>query len=219
MNPEFELSGYNYKVDEGAQYFVPSVPFEVISHPDTLKQYSAAGSNFQILPNGNFLFHAARQGRTTEITKERVPVYEYLVPFRNGFRVDQGDILNISDNFTFSLRRYPSNHPAFFDKDLTPGEYLEYNANTELCQTSSQIEISEFLSAVYPNPVNNFLKIDLTNKSYLKITNSFGGIIYSDLFNSGTHNIDCSKMETGIYFIQLYDINLRLQMSKKIVKL
>ncbi|MFT4534155.1 MAG: hypothetical protein ACJA1A_002047 [Saprospiraceae bacterium] len=219
VNPNLDSSDYNYAIDEGSQYFVPSLPYEVISHPDTLKQYSAAGSNFQILPNGNFLFHAARQGRTTEMTSQREPVYEYLVPFRNGFRVNQGEVLNLSDNFTFSLRRYPSSHPAFFDKDLTPGEYLEYNANTGLCQTVSQKEVSEFMSEVYPNPVNNFLNVDLKNESYLKIMNSFGGIVYSELLNSGTHNIDCAKMEAGIYFIQIYDTKLELHITQRIVKL
>ena len=75
------------------------------------------------------------------------------------------------------------------------------------------------MSEVYPNPVNNFLNVDLKNESYLKIMNSFGGIVYSELLNSGTHNIDCAKMEAGIYFIQIYDTKLELHITQRIVKL
>ena len=61
-----------YEMEEGT--YLPNSIYQTISHPDTVKQLSAAASNFQLLSNGNFLLHAGRQGRTMELTSDDDPV-------------------------------------------------------------------------------------------------------------------------------------------------
>jgi hypothetical protein len=79
---------------------------------------------------------------------------------------------------------------------------------------------------VFPNPASNSVSIpiektvDISNLSF-KIVNCFGQVVYSNILavSSGTENfvIDISELPTGVYFIQVTDIENK-QVIYKLIK-
>jgi hypothetical protein len=70
--------------------------------------------------------------------------------------------------------------------------------------------------SIYPNPVNNTLHIkggDITNYSLFSIN---GQLVFSEKLNG--NSIDLSNIDTGIYFIELMDVNNFKTRSKIIIK-
>ena len=193
------IGNNNYAQGEDNLY-LPVEFYETISHTDTMKQFSSSASNFQLLPNGNFLLHAARQGRTVELSKDENPVWEYMIPLRNGFAVSQGEELNLSDNFTFSLRRYASEYPAFIGRDLTSQGYLELEPNESYCNLTSIDENIVFDNIkIFPNPVGNTLYISFNDNRLLSIFDLLGRVVLHQ--NTSASYIDVSALKPGIYFL------------------
>ncbi|MEE9437491.1 MAG: aryl-sulfate sulfotransferase [Saprospiraceae bacterium] len=202
INPQLANDGYNYLKNENDTY-LPNTIFADVSHPDTLKQYSSAGSNIQLLPNGNILMHAARQGRTIELTNDEVPVWEYLVPLKQGEFMSQGDDIFLSENFTFSLRRYPVDFSGFDDKDMSAKGFLELNPNESFCILSTISDNSyENNIVLYPNPVNNTLNISCEDNFEGYIYDFMGKSIMEISVNKQESYIDISSLSNGLYFLK-----------------
>ena len=189
-----------YKMEEGT--YLPNNIYQTISHPDTVKQLSAAASNFQLLPNGNFLLHAGRQGRTMELTSDADPVWEYFVPMRNGVAIDQGDILQVSDNFTFSGRKYPADYIGFEDKDLSPKGYIELMPSDLFCNPLSTdvYKINEY--GVFPNPSSfNITLTTLKVGDPLTIFDVYGNSVLTTSAIKDSPTLNIQKLDPGIYII------------------
>ena len=189
-----------YKIGEGT--YLPNNIYQTISHPDTVKQLSAAASNFQLLPNGNFLLHAGRQGRTMELTSDADPVWEYFVPMRNGVAIDQGDILQVSDNFTFSGRKYPADYIGFEDKDLSPKGYIELMPSDLFCNPLSTDvnKINEY--GVFPNPSSfNITLTTLKAGDSLTILDVYGNSVLTTSAIKDSPTLNIQKLDPGIYII------------------
>ena len=189
-----------YKMGEGT--YLPNNIYQTISHPDTVKQLSAAASNFQLLPNGNFLLHAGRQGRTMELTSDADPVWEYFVPMRNGVAIDQGDILQVSDNFTFSGRKYPADYIGFEDKDLSPKGYIELMPSDLFCNPLSTdvYKINEY--GVFPNPSSfNITLTTLKAGDPLTIFDVYGNSVLTTSAIKDSPTLNIQKLDPGIYII------------------
>ncbi len=202
INPTTSENGYSMMDN----IFLPDDFYRTVSHPDTAKQRSAAASNFQLLPNGNFLLHAGRQGRTMELTEDEEPVWEYFIPMRNGFPIEQGEILTISDNFTFTGRKYPNNYIGLIDKDLTPQGYIELLPNEEFCYPLSiSTSPSKENLTLYPNPTSDLLMISTKylNKDLI-IYNSIGRKIFQIHLLRNHTQIDISNYDKGMYYL-FYD--------------
>jgi len=186
--------------------FFPNDFFAEFSHPDTLKNYSTAASSLQILPNGNALMHAGRQGRAFELNPLGEPVWEYLVPLRFGEPAEQGQEIVLSHNFTFQLNRYPVNYSAFEGKDLSPKGYLELNANEDFCTiyTSSNsginLEIRDF--NIFPNPASAYITIQSLKAISFELLDSSGRLIREIEVNSGNMEMYIGNLDSGIYFLK-----------------
>jgi len=74
----------------------------------------------------------------------------------------------------------------------------------------------------YPNPVNNILNIDFSNKVYdclIKIYNIYGEIVETTSVSNKNHYIiNLSELKSGYYILKLIDKNNYLY-NKKIIKL
>lgn len=70
---------------------------------------------------------------------------------------------------------------------------------------------------VFPNPANNFLKINCEFNCEIKLLNNLGQIVFSQSTGSGTIKIDISRLHAGMYFIQQF-INGTI-LTKKFQKL
>ena len=73
---------------------------------------------------------------------------------------------------------------------------------------SEEIEVS-------PNPVIDLLIIGSKDDLVIKLYDNTGKYI----FTTNNKSIDISKLNAGIYFIQIFDLNLQLLKSEKIIKL
>lgn len=187
-----------YQLEDGN--YLPTTFEHIVSHPDRAKQFSSAASNFQVLENGYYLLHAGRQGRTLLLNSDLQPVREYLIPLRNGTPVEQGTELDISDNFTFSSRYYPSNFEGFLGKDLTPQGYLELNPNEMFCNTTGLEYNKNDQLKIYPNPATDILFVEGYSGVY-SITDLLGRQVLSGTVD--TQSIPVHMLEKGFYNLVL----------------
>jgi hypothetical protein len=149
---------------------------------------------------------AARQGRSFELDKDGEVVWEYLTPMRNGLPYPQGSPLNLADNFTFQLERYPLDYPAFIGRDLSPQGYIETNPNEDFCLSVATDEAVfwEIELKVSPNPATSFLQLeaDLDHLPLpLFIYDSRGGLVKNISLNQVFTNIDIGDWTKGMYFL------------------
>lgn len=78
--------------------------------------------------------------------------------------------------------------------------YKGFQFITESCETSLDKSIK-----IYPNPVNDLLKIE-NNKSQpviLQIFDLLGKNIFCDTFNEEFHSVNCSMLPRGIYLLKI----------------
>ena len=214
FEPVFNQGNGTFEQEEGL--YLPIDITTTFSHPELEKTFSSAASNIQMLPNGNVLMCASRQGRLFEITNDGKLVWEYLVPMRNGFPINQGDEILLSQNFTFSGRRYAPDFKGFEGKDLEPKDFIELQPNEDFC--ISPVNTKELLNKslkIFPNPALNQLKIKVESKSQWVIYNVTGEVVESLMLSSGTNQIDISFLPPGIYFLK----NLSTQEIIKFIKL
>lgn len=91
---------------------------------DPINFYSRILSGAQALPNGNILICEGLTGRFFEVTPEKETVWEYISPIKSS-----GEILRDDEepegNLTFRALKYPTDHPAFTNKDLSPQGPIE----------------------------------------------------------------------------------------------
>lgn len=200
IQPVWNTVNQSYEF-ENNQYLPLGYDFE-FSHPDTSRNFSTAASNIQFLKNGNVLMHAGRQGRTFELNPDGEVVWEYLVPMRNGFRVEQGELLTLSQNFTFQNKRYPLDFDAFENRELVPGDYLELNPNVDFCTIlTSENNIKLDNINLYPNPSSAYLNIHVSRSADYRMVSMDGSEWVSGGLFEGINRIELSGLPSGLYFI------------------
>ncbi len=201
FNPVFNADENSFASESGL--YLPLDFTTTFSHPVQAKTFSTAASNIQMLPNGNVLMCAARQGRMFELTISGDLTWEYLIPTRNGLPIMQGEEIQLSDNFTFSGRRYAIDFNGFQGRDLTPKGFIELNPNTEVCSISLGLNgTNENNYQVYPNPVKDILTINIDRKSKLRITDLFGNVLLQETVNQGETHFNLEHLPSGFYFVE-----------------
>ena len=63
---------------------------------------------------------------------------------------------------------------------------------------------------VYPNPATDKLIVESNNNGIISIKNLLGKIVYKAKKNSNSLNINTSKFTSGIYILQLNEINIKI---------
>ncbi len=181
--------------------FGPIAPDYIYS--DENRFYSRIVSSAQRLPNGNTLICAGFKGDIFEIDNQENIVWEYVSPVNNnnGNIATQGDETTSFINITFRALKYAVDYPAFVGKDLSPGDPIELDFNTDVCDNVG-VSDEEFIGfKIYPNPTTNELFIK-TNDTILKIDiyNALGSLILS---NKGIDYFQLKHLNSGIYFIRI----------------
>ena len=208
---DFDMYDWQYPIDDGL--FGPQ-DFELtITHPEPTEMYSTGLSSAQWLPNGNVLICTGRFGYSFEITPDNEIVWEYKTPLNAGAPAAQGDTLEINNNLTFRMHRYPPDYEAFEGKDLTPMGYLETNPNEDFCQNilpTTEV-FDNYKLRVFPNPATDMFVVDWEAgmKSTLSVIDVMGRTIYSYEALGGRKYLDVSGWEAGVYFIQIDGVALK----------
>lgn len=54
---------------------------------------------------------------------------------------------------------------------------------------------------IYPNPVNDLLNLEIHEKSFIRIYDVLGNLVFAEKFNAGQHPIKIQHLSNGLYFI------------------
>ena len=74
-------------------------------------------------------------------------------------------------------------------------------------------EVNVAGSSIYPNPASDFVMIETENETEVKIYSVSGQMVLRHNVSEGTNTIDVSKLNSGIYFIDVEGV-----MNKVVVR-
>jgi len=208
INQPWDMYTWTYEFDDDMGFYGPFDYDLTIQHPvDPTELFSTGLSSTQFLPNGNNLITSGRFGYTFEVTPDNEIVWEYVTPLVGGAPVTQGDTLNINQNLTFRMKRYPTDYEAFDGRDLTPMGWLELNADSLFCDQilPTSEEMSNYYLSVFPNPANNQITIEWEGGVYadVMIYDILGREMDKFRASGGRKFVDIAAYQAGIYFVEI----------------
>ena len=123
-------------LDENGRYehtpgmpFLPYEPIWEYADPDTF--YSSYISGAQRLPNGNTIICQGADGTLFEVTADKEVVWKFInpavpepLPIPEDATRDEKRSQKKYNNIVFRVYRYGFDHPAFQNRDITPGPLL-----------------------------------------------------------------------------------------------
>ncbi len=197
-------------------------PFDfdlTITHPTPTEMWSTGLSSFQTLDNGNYLICVGRFGYSFEIAPNGEIVWEYKTPTNGQALATQGDLLEINNNLTFRMARYPLDYKAFENRSMDPIGFLELEPNLDYCGlvlSTGQTPMFYDLK-VFPNPANDFLTIEYnTGKSVdIRIFDLMGREMYNMTAKGGRSYVDISNWATGVYMVEIDKMEMRKLIVQK----
>ncbi len=200
-NPPWDMYTWSYSMQDGS--WGPDKYDVNVTHPDSAKMYSSGLSSMQLLPNGNFLICVGRRGYHFEMTPEREIVWEYVTPLWVGTPVEQGDSLELNNNITFRIKKYPTEYAAFEGRDLAPKFFIELNPDSSFCTLTPVVEERESSLLIYPNPTHDFLFVDDASPgSTFEIVDLWGRVLLRDKFQNKRTKVALSTFHAGTYFLR-----------------
>ncbi len=204
MDVDLDTSTWAYPLDDGR--FLPTASMRTIYHPDTSLLYSNSVSSLQLLENGNALFLAGRIGHAFEISPGGEIVWEYKIPLKAGNAVPFHQPLRINDNFTFAMKRYRLDFPAFAGRDLSPGEVLELDGDPDHCLLLTPVEDYRSRFQIYPNPILDHATITAEppiSSREISVFSLQGEVLVRSQLVGGQVDLDLSELSAGIYLISI----------------
>jgi hypothetical protein len=193
----------------------PNTPDYIYTTPVKTDFYSPLMSSAQRLPNGNTLICEGSSGHFFEIDANENIVWRYINPASTSGILSQGDDPESINNNIFRAIKYPTDYPAFNDKDLSPGPPIEINPDLSQCDILSVADIQFKELSIYPNPVVNTLKIISDDRiEKIEVYDVQGRKINIEKLKK---NLNFTEYSTGVYFLKVYtDKGIS---TKKIIKI
>lgn len=111
------------------------------------------------------------------------------------------------------------------DPDYNPtGVSLPVNpilaANMPSCMPAPRLadpNANNSIVSVYPNPANDFIKVQLQEDALLSIYDLTGRLVQQSALNEGENSVDVSQLNTGIYQSRITTVNSQILATEKIV--
>ena len=102
---------------------------------------------------------------------------------------------------------------------------IENSFECELISSNHEINTSNFL--VYPNPFKDYLQIDIIHGApsfdqflNIHIYNSMGQLVQTTFLDNGTKELNCAHLESGIYYLQIFDLNgKKMGQTARVIKI
>jgi len=212
--PVWNATNGEYEKNADGSY-APETYEQTITAPNPTDIFSELLSSVQKLPNGNFLICSGDERKVLEITAENEVVWEYVNPIALIGPIEQGTE-NPNPLQLFRFNRYAPDYAGLAGKDLTPGDFLESNANSELCDTETSV-FDYFETSgidIYPNPSAAIVNINgLVGNNTLSLYTINGKLIESVESNNAQYQFDISHLQSGYYLLSLNNKHY-----KKIIK-
>lgn len=207
VNSGFDMYEWKFPFD-GEKFGPETADYNGLFPGDSTRLFSSGLSSFQYLPNRNRLVCAGRFGYSAEITPNGEIVWEYVTPLIGGRPVAQGTELDINNNLTFRMYRYPADYAAFADRDLTPVGYIETDPDTTLCDRILPVEDLEqiYKLKLFPNPTADMLSLewDARMEITVDVLNMQGKIMIAPVrLNGGRRYLDTSALQDGVYLLRV----------------
>lgn len=205
INQPWDASTSSYTMSSGV--FLPTGFDWTYSTTPPQDMWSTGLSGLQRLPNGNTLILIGRFGRAIEITPNENIVWEYKQPLVQGNAASQGDTLNVNQNLTFRMDRYMPDYPAFANRTLVSGDYLEVNPDTTICTLPvvAADDVVERAVTMYPNPTTGWLSLqrETGRPATVEVYDVVGHRVRQAEISGLNPKIDLRGLQRGIYFVRL----------------
>ncbi len=204
--PPLDTLTGNYIYSSGTAFGPPASEWVYTANPKTAF-YSDHISGAQRLENGNTLICYSTKGMVFEITPNDSVVWSYVNPLNGSIAIAQGQMPTANQNAMFRCYKYGTNYAGLSGKILSPGNYIELNPDTSICAVSAgineTIEVENNIT-IFPNPITNSFHVSSTQKiKSIRITDTFGKILYQSLVYDFYCEINLFAFKTGIYFLQI----------------
>jgi len=174
--------------------------------------FSSFLSNAQRLPNGHTLINAGSPGRIFEIDENRAIVWEYEIPLFGDTPGVQGG--NISNNSNFRAYKFTADFSGFNGIEVESGNTIESGENPIECPlfvSTNEVEVN-FLEVQF-NSVTGELSI--LNPQFLevvlRVVDVQGRVVFEE---KKFQDRAFLEVESGVYFIELFDKNGRRFVEK-----
>ncbi len=170
--------------------------------------YSGGLSGVQRLPNGNTLICSGREGLMFEITPQEETVWKYINPLWNGVPAAATDTIPDGSNLVFRLERYGPNHPAIAGRILTPGNSIELNPDTALCN-SQAVSIDPSIRSsfrLYPNPGKDRVLVELLGEPIrrIEVYDLMGKLQFArNALNQQVIEIETGDWRRGVFVVRI----------------
>jgi zona occludens toxin (predicted ATPase) len=166
--------------------------------------FSGYISNAHLTTKGNVFINDGETGTLLEVDENKSILWEYKIPLSNGFPVNQS---SSNTNFLcFTAHRYSLLYMSETFKDLTPGEVIELNPQSDFCSVLNSEE-----GKVFSEITKKDSSLEISPRIDLKKVHVFSmnGTEQNILVNqSNDHTIiDVSKIHSGIYILHFEDKN------------
>lgn len=220
LEPEWDANSNSYLMSGNT--FAPATQAWRYTAPNPADFFSSRLSSAQRLPNGNTLIVQGRSGYTFEITPIEEIVWEYENPFVFGNAATQGDSVAEGTNIVFRLRRYPADYPAFQNRSLVGGAYLELDPDTASCTLPvvgrEQPQVQETFT-LWPQPAHNRLGLRLPEADVYRIDLlSLDGKQIKSYEKRGQElSLDLPDLAQGLYLIRVRGQHRVFTATKKLL--
>ena len=151
-------------------------------------------------------------------------VWDYVSPVVNSGIVTQGNPVN--NNNVFRAYKYPADYPAFDGIDLVAGDPIELEPVDYGCEifadpTSNTIQFLPLNGIrIGSNPFDNELTIfNNTDESVLyQLVDLTGKIILFDYSNASQATVNASQLKSGMYILQVTNLERTKFFNTKVIK-
>ena len=184
--------------------FAPDSAEWIYTKPVNTDMFSPITSGVQRLSNGNTLGCVGMDGYMFEINAAGNKVWEYQSPTNTSGILAQGDPVQ-GNRLLFKSKRYLPDFAGFVGRDLTPGAPIELNPDLSFCTLNIQERDKQEALVIYPNPVLDFLNIDVAVSDYDKVAtiyDTYGRLVYQNRVEA---SINVRDLESGVYVLLVGD--------------
>ncbi|MEL6656662.1 MAG: aryl-sulfate sulfotransferase [Bacteroidota bacterium] len=211
LSPLFDMYDWGYPIGPDGW---PPADFDItITHPEPTNVYSTGLSSIQFLANGNALITSGRQGYTFELTPDNEVVWEYVTPLIGGQPATQGDTLQLNNNLTFRVDRYPVDYSAFDGRELLSQGWLELEPDSFLCDFILPTEelMDDYQLSIYPNPTGGPLTVEWEGGMHiqLRILDLLGRPVYASKETGGRCYLATDGWESGVYLVEINGVSVQ----------
>lgn len=199
IDPAYDTTTNNY-IYTGGAYGPDTIDFEYTDPTDPTNFFASFLSGSQQLPNGNILINNGPFGFLFEVTPDGETVWEYQSPVGNSQILSDGENADDFQTRTFRALRYAPDYPAFVGRDLTPTGVIEQNPAADNCELLSITDFAVMDIHIYPNPVDDFLKIQGPQRATSFEIFDLNGRLLS---SHNSSSVDVQNLASGIYLLKV----------------